>query len=166
MSAYYAEHGKPEVRKYKLHGKTKQSKKDDCDINKLLERSAREGGLSHVDKYQMKYEDYSNYNFEEHTNKLAEMASCFENLPAETKREFNQSPDQYFAFVTNPQNVEDLKRLLPEIANRGNYVPTLTELELIQKTAEKAPEALEQPQAAERGTQEVAPEKAPTEQQG
>ncbi len=125
MSLYYGEHGKPEVRKYKLHGRTKQSQKDECDINKLLERSAREGGLSHLDKYQAKYEDYSNYDFEEHTKKIAEMASCFEELPGETKREFNQSPDEYFAFVTDPANVAELPRLLPEIANRGNYFPLI-----------------------------------------
>ncbi len=147
MSAYYAKHGKPEVRKYKLHGRTKQSQKDQCDINKLLERAARQGGLSHLDTYQAKYEDYSNYNFEEHTNKIAEMASCFENLPAETKREFNQSPDEYFAFVTNPENVDQLHRLLPEIANQGNYFPPVT-----------APEAQQEPQAAQQGTQDVAPE--------
>ncbi len=146
MSAYFGKHGKAEVRKYKLHGRTKQSQKDECDINKLLERSARQGGLSHLDKYQAKYEDYSNYDFEEHTNKIAEMASCFEQLPGETKREFHQSPDEYFAFVTNPENVDQLHRLLPEIANRGNYFPPVT-----------APEAQKQPQAAEQGTQDVAP---------
>ncbi len=166
MSAYYAEHGKPEVRKYKLHGRTKQSQKNECDINKLLERSARQGGLSHLDKYQAKYGDYSKYDFEEHTKKIAEMASCFEQLPAETKREFNQSPDEYFAFVTNPQNVDDLKRLLPEIANRGDYFPTITEQELIEKTAPKAPQAPQEPQAAEQGTQDVAPEKPPTGEEG
>ncbi len=151
MSMYFAEHGKPEVRKYKLHGRTKQSQKDECDINKLLDRAARQGGLSHLEKYEAKYEDYSNYDFETHTNKIAEMATCFENLPADIKREFNQSPDEFFEFVTQPENVEDLPRLLPEIANTGNYFP--------KGRPEKAPEAPEQPQAAERGTLDVAPEK-------
>ncbi len=153
MSAYYGKHGKAEVRKYKLHGRTKQSQKDECDINKLLEKQARAGTISHLDRYQGQYADFSKYNFEEHTNKIAEMATCFENLPAETKREFNQSPDEFFEFVTNPENVENLPRLLPEIANRGDYFPPVT-----------APKAPEQPQAEKEGTQDVAPQKAPEEQ--
>ncbi len=150
MSAYFGKHGKPEVRKYKLHGKTKQSQKDECDINKLLDRAAREGGLSHLQKYEAKYEDYSNYDFEEHTNKIAEMATCFENLPADIKREFNQSPDEFFEFVTQPENVGHLPRLLPEIANTGNYFP--------KGRPEPAPQAPEEPQAANPGTLDVAPE--------
>ncbi len=163
MSMYFAQHGKPEVRKYKLHGRTKQSQADECDINKLLDKAARQGGLSHLEKYEAKYEDYSSYDFETHTNKIAEMATCFENLPADIKREFNQSPDEFFEFVTLPENVGQLPRLLPEIANTGNYFPKQTADEI---AAEKAPQAPQQPQAAKQGTQDVAPEKAPTEQKG
>ncbi len=142
MSLYYQKHGKPEVRKYTQHGRTKQSQKDECDINKLLERSAREGGLSHLDKYQAKYGDFSGYNYEEHICKIAEMQTCFEDLPAEIKREFNQSPDEFFEFVTNPANIDRLPELLPEIANRGNYFPPVGQIQT------RDPEDLKEPETA------------------
>ncbi len=123
MSAYYGKHGKPEVRKYKLHGRTKQSQKDETDINKLLERSARDGTLSHLEKYQAQYADYSDYDFETHVKTMANGQTMFEELPAEIKREFHQSPQEFFEFVNNPANSSDLPRLLPELANQGTQMP-------------------------------------------
>ncbi len=142
MSMYYREHGKPEIRTYTKHGRTKQSQKDECDINKLLERSAREGSLSHLDKYQAMYGDFSNYDFQEHQLKMAEAQLIFENLPAEIKREFNQSPAEFFKFVTAQENLDRLPELLPEIANRGNYFPP------VNKIQKREPEALKEPETA------------------
>lgn len=123
MSAYFGKHGKAEVRKYTRHGRTKQSQKDETDINKLLARAARAGSLDHLTQYGAQYADFSTYDFESHVAKIAEGQSIFENLPAEIKREFHQSPQQFFEFVTNPVNLDRLPELLPDIANRGNYFP-------------------------------------------
>ncbi len=147
MSAYFAKHGKPEVRTYKLHGRTKQSQKNECDINKLLERYERDASIGHLEKYGGQYGDYADYDFENHVTKIAEMNTIFEQLPAEVKKDFGQSTNKFFEFVTNPENQGKLAELLPEIANRGNYFPPVT-----------APQAQQQPQAAEQGTQDVAPE--------
>ncbi len=144
MSIYFAKHRKPEVRKYSRHGKTKQSQADECDINKLLVRAARSGSLSHLDKYQARYGDFSDFDFTEHAIKMAEGQTIFENLPAEVKREFDQSPDKFFEFVTNPENAENLPKLLPEIANRGEFFPPV---DIIQTT--KEPEALQTAEPAE-----------------
>ncbi len=144
MSYYYMQHGKPEVKKYILHGRTKQSQKNETDINKLLERSAREGGLSHLDKYKPVYGDFSDYDFQENTIKLAKAGTIFEELPAEIKREFNQSPQEFFEFVTNPENSERLPELLPKIANRGNYFPPVGQIQQRpQEPLETAPEKTE-----------------------
>ncbi len=125
MSAYFGKHGKPEVRKYTPHGRTKQSQAAECDINKLLERAARDGSLSHLDEFGGTYGSFEGYDFEKHVTKIAEGQSIFENLPAEIKREFAQSPQRFFEYVTNPDNLERLPELLPEIADRGNYFPSV-----------------------------------------
>ncbi len=151
MSAYFGKHGKPEVRKYKLHGRTKQSQEDQCDINKLLERYQRDASLGHLEKYGGEYGNYADYDFENHVTKIAEMNTIFEQLPAEVKKDFGQSTNKFFEFVTNPQNEGKLAELLPEIANQGRYFQK-------QVTQKAAPEAPQQPQAAEQGTQDVAPE--------
>ncbi len=122
MSAYFAKHGKPEEKKYTKHGRTKQSQKDECDINKLLERSARSGSLSHLQQFEAQYGTYANYDFEEHINTIAEGQNIFEHLPAEIKREFAQSPQRFFEYVTDEANKDRLPELLPQIANQGNYL--------------------------------------------
>ena len=141
MSFYYREHGKPEKKKYKLHGRTKQSQKDETDINKLLERSAREKTLSHLEKYQANYADFSDYDFETHVKKIAAGNTMFEELPAETKREFKQSAQKFFEFVTNPENAARLPELLPQIARQGNYYPHVGVTPADLTPAETAPQA-------------------------
>ncbi len=161
MSMYFAKHGKPEVRKYTPHGRTKQSQKDECDINKLLERSAREGSLSHLDKYQARYGDFSDFDFTEHAIKMAEGQTIFENLPAEVKKEFDQSPDKFFEFVTNPENVNDLPRLLPEIANRGEFFPPV---DIIQTREPEAPKTSKTDENPEPDAKPKEPEKTSNEE--
>ncbi len=163
MSAYFAKHGKPEVRKYKLHGRTKQSQRHECDINKLLERYQRDASLGHLEKYGGQYGNYADYDFENHVTKIAEMNTIFEQLPAEVKKDFGQKPDKFFEFVTDPANAERLPELLPEIANQGRYFPIQQKAQEVQKqdTQDVAPEGLTEPKE---GTQDVAPQKAPTEQ--
>lgn len=123
MSQYFGQHGKHEERKYTKHGATKQSYKDSCDINKLLERGAREGGLSHLERHGAMYGDFAAIDWDELPNKLAQGRQVFDELPAEIKREFNGSPGEFFAFVTDPTKADRLKELLPKIAERGNFFP-------------------------------------------
>lgn len=126
MSAYFGKHGKPEIRKYTPHGRTKQSQKNETDINMLLERASRSDSLSHLDKYQPLYGDYAGYDFEKHINTITAGQGIFEQLPAEVKREFDQSAQKFFEYVTDDKNKERLPQLLPKIANRGDHFPTTT----------------------------------------
>lgn len=153
MSAYFGKHGKPEERKYTPHGRTKQSQKKECDINLLLERNARSGALSHLDKYQPMYGDYSDYDFEHHINMITGGQTIFEHLPAEVKREFHQSAQKFFEYVTDPENQERLPELLPQIANRGNYFPSVTQ----RTEPEPEPNKTPAPISAEMKTQDGGP---------
>ncbi len=134
MSYYYMENGKPEVKVYTKHGRTKQSQKDECDINKLLSRAARSDTLSHLDKYQSQYGNFADYDFENHITQIAAGQTIFENLPAEVKREFAQSPQSFFEYVTNPKNADKLHERLPQLAERGN------QLIQVDKITTRAPE--------------------------
>lgn len=139
MSLYYMQNGKPEVRKYNKHGKTKQSYKDQCDINKLLERGAREGGLSHLQRHGARYADFADINWDSLQEQLAEGQQIFNELPAELKREFNQSPGEFFTYVTDPANAERLPELIPKIAERGRFFPRVNKPE-VRKEPEPAPQ--------------------------
>lgn len=127
--AYHLNGDKPVKIKYTKHGRTKQSQLDETDINKLLERSARENTLSHLEKFQSVYADFSDYDFEKHITQIAEGQSIFEQLPAETKREFGQSAQRFFEYVTDPANSQDLAEKLPELAKRGTQLPAVDKIQ-------------------------------------
>ncbi len=139
MSYYYGKHGKPEERKYTKHGRTKQSYKDSCDINKLLEKGAKTGSLSHLQRYGAKYGDFADIDWENIPLQLAEGRQVFNELPAEIKREFNQNPGKFYDYVTDPQNRHRVSKLLPEIAERGKFFPNVNKIQT--RTTETAPEA-------------------------
>ncbi len=129
MSFYFMQNGKPEVRKYTRHGRTKQSYKDSCDINKLLEKGAKQGGLSHLERHGARYGDFANIDWDNVPLQLAEGRQVFNELPAELKREFDQNPAKFYNYVTDPENEDRLQELIPAIAERGNFFPNVNKIE-------------------------------------
>jgi len=122
MSLHYMKHGFIETREYK-DGRTKQSFRDQTNINKILARAQKTGTLSHMSKFQGEYADYSDFDFLEAQIKLARGTEIFEQLPSEVKREFGQQPQAFFEFVNNVDNRDDLKRVLPQLAELDRYFP-------------------------------------------
>ena len=106
-------------------GKTKQSFKDSTDVNKIVAKAARTGSLSHLQKYEGVYGDFSDFDFMEAQNQLARGKQIFEELPAEIRREFGQNPGAFFEFVNNADNkdTEKMKRIFGELAKPGDQMP-------------------------------------------
>lgn len=100
-------------------GRTKQSFKDETDINKILQRAQKAGTLSHLERYQPQYGDFSDFDFQTAQLKLAQGAEIFDRLPAEIRKEFNQSPAEFFQYVNDPAKADKLRQLLPELAKPG-----------------------------------------------
>ncbi len=105
-------------------GRTKQCFKDECDINKIMARFDQTGTISHVTKYEGVYADFADYEFNAHMQKLIEGREVFDALPAEIRREFNHSPADFFKYVNDPANKDDLLVKLPELAAPGNQLPS------------------------------------------
>lgn len=108
--------------KYK-DGRTKQSFKDDTDINKIMARFEKTGTISHLAKFEGVYADFSDFDFHEQTNKLTQGREIFDALPAEIRKEFGQSPAAFFAYVNDPKNVDELRKKLPALAAPGQQLP-------------------------------------------
>lgn len=106
-------------------GRTKQSFKDETDINKILVRAQKAGTLSHLQKFQGQYGDFAKFDFSEAQNKIAKANTIFAELPSEVRNEFNQSPTKFFEFVNDPANVGTLNELLPELALPGRQMMSL-----------------------------------------
>lgn len=106
-------------KKYK-DGRTKQSFKDECDINKILKRAQKTGTVSHLARRGPEYGDYSDFDFFEAQTKLAKASEIFDELPSEVRREFGHNAGAFFEYVNDPANVDRLKTLLPKIAEPGS----------------------------------------------
>ncbi len=103
-------------------GRTKQCFKDDCDIDKIMQRFEQTGTISHLEKFQGVYADFSDFDFQEQQNKLARGGEIFDALPAELRREFGQSAEAFFRYVNDPANAKDLRKKLPALAKPGRQL--------------------------------------------
>lgn len=98
---------------------TKQSFKDETDINKLLHRAQKSGSLSHLEKYEGVYGDFADFDFFEAQLNLTKGREVFDALPSEIRNEFHQSPAEFFHYVNDPANADDLRKKLPALAQPG-----------------------------------------------
>ncbi len=107
-------------------GRTKQSHKDETDIVKIMARFEKTGTISHMEKFEGVYADFSDFDFHEQSNMLARGEAIFAELPGELQREFGQSPAAFFDYVNDPKNAKDLRKKLPGLAEPGRQLADLT----------------------------------------
>ncbi len=121
-------------------GRTKQSFKNSTDINRILAKAEKGSGISHLAKYEASYADFEAFDFQDAQNTLARADSIFNELSGELKQEFQQSPQKFFEFVNNADNVGQLARIFPELQAPGRQMPD------VRQSAVKEPkEAIEAP---------------------
>ncbi len=100
-------------------GRTKQSFKDETDINKILHRAQKAGSFSHLQKYEGTYSDFADFDFMEAQLQLTKGREVFDALPSELRNEFKQSPAAFFDYVNDPANAGKLREKLPDLAKPG-----------------------------------------------
>ncbi len=104
-------------------GRTKQSHRDETDIVKIMARFDKTGTISHLVKHEGVYADFSDFDFHEQTSMLTRGREIFDDLPAELRKEFGQSPAAFFAYVNDPANEKELRKKLPALAQPGQQLP-------------------------------------------
>ncbi len=124
-------------------GRTLQCHKDECDINKIMARFAVTNTITHLSKHQGQYADFSDFDFQEQTQKLTRGREIFDDLPAEVRREFGQSPAAFFAYVNDPANIDDLHNKIPGLAEVGDQLPDVKPLDADQAAAAAAKQSLD-----------------------
>ncbi len=97
-------------------GRTKQSFKDETDVNQIIAKHTRMGTLSHLEQWGGTYGDWSDFDFQDAQNQIANANSMFEQLPAALRNQFANSPEQFLKYVNDPANKDDLAEKLPELA--------------------------------------------------
>jgi len=96
--------------------RTKQTFADETDVNWIIAKHTRMGTLSHLEQWGGQYGDWSDFDFQEAQNRIANANSMFEQLPAAVRKQFQNSPEKFLAYVTDPENKDDLAKKLPELA--------------------------------------------------
>lgn len=92
---------------FKEPSMTQQQFKDECDINKIMDRYLKTGVLSDpLDKRGTpKYGEYADLgDYMDHMNKVVEANEMFEALPAQIRKRFNNNPADLIEFVMDPNN--------------------------------------------------------------
>jgi len=110
---------------------TQQSAKDSCDINKILAGYNKTGLVTHINRRPGLYDDISHItDYAECYNKILLAQEAFDTLPAKVRKKFNNDPEAFVAFVSNPDNLEEMKSLGLSPSDSSVEVPSTVEVEV------------------------------------
>lgn len=95
---------------------TKQSFKDECDVNRIVARFQATGQIPNVNELPPQYLDVTEMDFQSHQNFIAEANSMFNEMPSALRSRFENSPAKFLDFCSQPKN-------RPEMAEMGLLRP-------------------------------------------
>lgn len=95
----------------KPYGRTKQSFKDECDINTIIQRFLRTGQLDLANKLEPRYGDCTGIEFQSACQTVAAAKSLFAELPAALRNRFENEPAKFLDFVHDDRNIEEAREL-------------------------------------------------------
>lgn len=106
----------------KPDGLTKQSMRDECDINKLMSKYQKTGLMSHLARFQGRYEDVTGaVDYRTALDIVRSAQDMFMTLPSNVRAQFSNDPGEFLHFASNPANAGKLvelglaKPILPEL---------------------------------------------------
>lgn len=95
---------------------TKQSFKDECDLNLIMKRFKNQNGEEFLNRYrgylQGDYGDFSDVvDYRTALDRVKRANEAFDGLPAEVRRKFENDPGVFIEFATNPANHDEMVSL-------------------------------------------------------
>lgn len=90
------------------HMRTKQSFKDECDINNIMKKFNKTGQLPEMIKQNPSYGDFSEpLDFQESQNVVIKAIEQFQALPSKTRERFQNDPETFLRYMhSNPPEEE------------------------------------------------------------
>lgn len=92
-------------------GLTKQSFKDECNINKIMDKFQRTGIISHYASHGPQYMEIEPGDFLDAQLVIAKANTMFEELPSSVRKRFHNNPEHFLEFVQNPSNQEEMVQM-------------------------------------------------------
>jgi len=90
---------------------TKQTFKDECNINKIISKYQKTGALDHVNKYQPSYGFATAIDFRESMEVVLKGQEMFDALPSNLRKRFDNNPAEFLEFVQDAKNEPQLIEL-------------------------------------------------------
>lgn len=93
---------------------TKQSHKDECDINNIIKQYKVTGMVTHIsaNARQGAYQDLpAPIEFQEALNIVAQAEQAFATLPSKVRDRFQNDPEAFLAFTSDPRNAKEMADL-------------------------------------------------------
>lgn len=84
--------------------RTKQSFKDECDINNIMNRYIKTGEISHLNSTNPEYGFAPDFDFSEAMEMVQRAQDLFDELPANIRERFDNDPGEFMAFCEDPAN--------------------------------------------------------------
>jgi len=125
----------------KAKNRTKSEHRDDCDINKIVQRYKRQGQFSDGDLTKKKpfFGDVCMIpDFQSLVNIVATVQETFKGLPAETKSRFRQDPSLVIDFLSDEKNHDEARELglLPPLTREEIEARELAKKEEVAETGD------------------------------
>lgn len=93
-------------------GKTKQSMKDECDINNIVKKYTERGFATHMNKSQGVYGDFTSLGgFKEAMDTVLAGKAAFASLPSKLRTYFENDPEKFINFMNEPNNIDEKIKL-------------------------------------------------------
>jgi phage internal scaffolding protein len=91
---------------------TKQAFKEDCDINHIFKKWKKDGILTHVNKYQGRYDDVSGIqSYQDSLNQIMAAEEAFMSLPASIRSKFKNDPGEFLDFAMDEKNFDEMVKM-------------------------------------------------------
>lgn len=92
--------------------RVKQSEKDACDINKLMERYRNGGEIDHINRAQGQYGDFSSgQSFTDAYTAISKAENAFAVLPAHIRDKFGNNPEVFLYKMEDPKVQKEMSDL-------------------------------------------------------
>lgn len=103
-------------------GRTRQSMRDEVDINKIVGRFMKTGQLSHLERRSAIFADVSEIgDYRECLERVKSVQDAFfKEVPAKVRERFGHDPARFLEFISDPRNADEMVELglrkKPEVA--------------------------------------------------
>lgn len=90
---------------------TKQSFRDECNINNILKKYQKTGAIEHANNHAPEYGFATALSFTESMFIVTKAQALFDDLPSSLRTKFNNDPGEFLEFTQNPENASEMAEL-------------------------------------------------------